>query len=317
MAVEAQSGSSLKGLIAAAIVFAAILAFGWLFYAVPEPVGPDGKVQAPVAAMEEPVIARQPWTFAGMTGHFDQAQLQRGYQVFEAVCSKCHSADLFAFRNLGEPGGPAFSEGQVKTLAATAEVDDAPDQDGVVKKRPGRPSDTWQSPYANENAARAANGGALPPDFSVLAKARGLHAEYPWYMAPVVMGKDILSGYQEGGPDYIYAVLNGYLEKPPVDMMGPDGKPMVMATGMNFNAAFPGHQIAMPQPLKDGDVPYGDGSPQTLDQYSRDVASFMMWMAEPTLEERKSLGIRVLIYLGILSVLLFLAKQIVWSRIKH
>ena len=317
MAVEAQSGSSLKGLIAAAIVFAAILAFGWLFYSVPEPVGADGRPQEAVAAMEEPVIARQPWSFAGLTGHFDQAQVQRGYQVFEAVCSKCHSADLFAFRNLGEPGGPAFSEGQVKTLAAAAEIDDVPNDAGEVKKRPGRPSDNWPAPFANEQAAKAANGGALPPDFSVLAKARGLHADHPWYMAPVVMGKDILSGYQEGGPDYIYALLNGYLEKPPADMLGLDGKPFKLVEGLNYNTAFVGHQIAMPQPLHDGDVQYGDGSPLTVDQYSRDVASFMMWMAEPALEERKTLGIRVLIYLGILSVLLFLAKQIIWSRIKH
>lgn len=264
-------------------------------------------------------VERQVWSFAGIGGHFDQAQLQRGYKVFEETCSKCHSAALFKFRNLMEAGGPGFSEGQVKGLAAKNEIEDGPNDQGEMFKRPAKPSDAFPSPFANDNAARAANGGALPPDLSVLAKARALHSELPWYVAPFHWIKDIASGYQEGGPDYIHAVLTHYKDAAPAGLMDPNDakKDFKLNDGMYFNSAFPGYQIGMPPPLTDGAVEYTDGTPATVEQYSRDISAFLMWMAEPKLEERKQLGIRVLIYLIILSLLLYLAKRAVWARIKH
>ena len=238
----------------------------------------------PARAAEEVNIPGQSWSFEAPFGTFDRAQLQRGYKVYKEVCAACHGIRLLHFRNLGEPGGPGFSEGQVRALAAEAQVTDGPDDSGEMFERPGRPSDRLKSPYPNDEAARAANGGALPPDLSVMAKARG------------------------GGPDYIYALLIGYRDAP-ADMQ--------LAEGMNYNAYFPGHQIAMPPPLSDGQVEYTDGSPVTVQQYARDVAAFLMWAAEPKLEERHELGFRIMIYLLVLAAFLFLAKRRVWSRLAH
>ena len=239
----------------------------------------------PVQAAEgEPKIRAQSWSFSGPFGAFDRAQLQRGYKVYKEICSACHGMRLLHFRNLGEAGGPEFSEEAVKALAAEVEVQDGPNEEGEMFARPGKPSDAFVSPFPNDNAARAANNGALPPDFSVIAKAR------------------------HGGADYIYALLTGYTD-PPEDVK--------LADGMSYNTAFPGHQIAMAPPLDDELVEYTDGTKPTLDNYASDVSAFLMWAAEPKLEERHKIGFRFMIYLVILAGLLYLAKRKVWSKLKH
>ncbi|MEM7191637.1 MAG: cytochrome c1 [Pseudomonadota bacterium] len=233
----------------------------------------------------EVVIEAQDWSFEPPFGHFDRAQLQRGYKVYQFVCANCHSMDLLSYRNLGEPGGPEFSEAAVKALAAQAQITDGPDDTGEMFQRPGKPSDRFKAPYANNAMARAANGGALPPDLSVMAKAR------------------------EGGPDYLYALMTGY-EEPPADME--------MSKGMHYNAAFPGHQIAMPNPLADGAIEYTDGTEPTVANYSKDVSAFMMWAAEPKLEERYKVGARIMTFLIIFAIIMFLSKKAVWARVhKH
>jgi cytochrome c1 len=229
-----------------------------------------------------PKIAAQDWSFAPPFGSYDNAQLQRGFKVYQTVCANCHSMRLLSYRNLGEPGGPQFSPKAVEVLASQVQVTDGPNEKGEMFQRPARPSDRFRSPFANEQAARAANGGALPPDLSVIAKAR------------------------PGGPDYIYALLTGYHQAP----AGFD-----LAQGMQYNAAFPGHQIAMPPPLFDGAVAYTDGTKPTVDNYARDVAAYLMWAAEPKLEERHKLGATVVIFLTAFCVIMFLAKRSVWARL--
>jgi ubiquinol-cytochrome c reductase cytochrome c1 subunit len=259
---------------------------------------------SPVMAQEEDAVQKQSWTFAGPFGKYDQDQLQRGFQVFKEVCSNCHSARLLAFRNLDEEGGPAFSEAQVKALAATYQVVDAEAEGG---KRVALPSDHWPSPFGSEQEARDANGGALPPDMSVLAKARGIEEPGFWWVL------NFFTTYSEGGPDYIHGLLNGYRDAPPQGVTIPEGK--------YYNVVFPGHAIGMPPPLSDAQVQYGappEGGtavPLTVDQYSKDVATFLMWMAEPHLEAEKSAGFRVVSFLILLSVLMFLVKQRLWRRV--
>lgn len=232
-----------------------------------------------------PEIKHQSWSFAPPFGTYDNAQLQRGYQVYRDICAQCHSMRLLSYRNLGEPGGPEFSAKAVEALAAKSQITDGPDDKGQMFQRPARPSDRFRSPYANEQAARLANKGALPPDLSVMAKAR------------------------PGGPDYIYALLTGYRDPPPDLKLSP---------GMYYNEAFPGHQIAMPPLLQDGAVAYTDGTEKTLDNYARDVSAFLMWAAEPKLEERHKVGMRVMIFLLVFAVIMYLAKRIVWAPLhKH
>lgn len=268
-------------------------------------------VAGPVAAQEEASsshtveIAKQPWTFAGVFGTFDRNQLQRGFQIYKDVCASCHGMRLIAFRNLSEPGGPEFSEAQVKALAATYEVAD-PDTDSGV--RPALPSDRWPNPFANDRDARDANGGAIPPDLSVMAKARSTTQPFPWWILNYV------TPYAEGGPDYIYALLTGYEDPAPEGAEVPEGK--------YYNAAFPGHAIGMPPPLADGLVEYetaADGStvPATLDQYARDVSAFLMWAAEPHMEDRKKTGFRVIVFMLLFSVLMYLTKRKVWANVAH
>jgi cytochrome c1 len=270
-----------------------------------------------------PEIPRQTWwTFAGYPilgkgGYFDNNQLQRGFLVYKEVCSACHGLKRLSFRNLAEPGGPEFPEAGVKSLAATYQIVDGPNDQGKMFKRPGRLSDRFPSPFANEQEARAANNGALPPDFSVLAKARAAEVERPFYAVPFAMVADILGGYQEAGPDYIYALLTSYKDEPPKDLKNPDGTPFTLGEGMNYNAAFPGYQIGMINPLSDGQVKYTDGTPATVANYARDVTTFMAWAADPKLEERKRMGVLVMLYLLITAVLLYFAKKRVWSRVPH
>jgi len=261
----------------------------------------------PAAAQEghaTPEIKKEAWSFAGPFGTYDRNQLQRGFQVFKEVCSSCHSARLIAFRNLSEKGGPEFTEGQVKALAAEYEITDPSAEGG---KRPGIAADRWPSPFATEQDARDANGGALPPDFSVLAKARGTTQPFPWWIL------NYFTAYSEGGPDYIHALLNGYVDPPPEGAEVPEGK--------HYNTYFPGHALGMAPPLSDGAITYEAGEtgsvPLTVDQYSRDVASFMMWMAEPHLVARKEAGFQVIAFLLVFAGLMYLVKRKLWSRVEH
>ena len=271
----------------------AALAAGLAFVAIPALAQDAG---AP--AMENPLPPRQSWSFAGPVGKFDTAQLQRGYQIYREVCSNCHSMHFMSFRNLTDAGGPSFSESQIKALAATFKVQDGPNDAGEMFERPGRASDPFPSPFANEQAARAANGGALPPDMSVLAKARDIEgAWYDFLVQPFTQ-------YQEPGVDYIHALLNGYKDKP-ADFALPEGK--------YYNVYFPGHAIGMPPPLSDGQVTYTDGSPQTLEQYSHDVAAFLMWAAEPKLDQRKQTGLKAVVFLIVFAGLLYALKRRIWA----
>lgn len=263
---------------------------------------------AQAAGGEAPHIEKQDWSFSGLTGHFDKPQLRRGYTVYKDVCAACHGLRLLSFRNLSEPGGPEFAPATVEGIAAEAQVTDGPNDDGEMFQRPGKPSDRFVSPYPNDKAAAAAQNGAVPPDLSVIAKARGYERHAAWYMEPLLWAGDVVTAYQEAGPDYLVALLKGYAD-PPAEMK--------MAPGMNYNKAFPGHQIAMPNPLSDGLVTYEDGTPATVDNYAKDVTAFLMWAAEPKLEERKRMGIKVLVYLIILSGLLYLSKRAIWRNTPH
>lgn len=218
------------------------------------------------------------WSFGGIFGKFDKAQLQRGFQVYDEVCSSCHSLRLVAYRNLAEIG---FDEERIKEIAAEKQLPGEPDEDGEPTERDALPSDKFVPPYANEQAARAANNGALPPDLSLMTKAR------------------------IGGANYVYGLLVGYEDE------APEG--VELAEGMAYNHVFPGRQIAMPKPLDDEAVEYADGIEATLDQHAEDVTAFMVWAAEPELEERKRLGIKVILFLIVLSALLYAVKRKVWA----
>jgi len=254
-------------------------------------------------------IEKQTWSFAGIFGTYDQNQLQRGFQVFREVCSSCHGARLIAFRNLAEEGGPAFSEGQIKALAAEYDIAD-PTAEGGTRK--GVAADRWPSPFATEQDARDANGGALPPDFSVLAKARGVTDAFPFWIF------NYFTGYSEGGPDYIHALMTGYHEEVP--STAPEG--FELAEGKYYNDYFPGHAIGMGPPLSDGLIAYtpaeGEAAvPETVDQYSQDVAAYMMWMAEPHLAGRKQTGFVVLLFLILFAGLMYGTKRQIWKGIEH
>ena len=257
------------------------------------------------AAGEAVKIERQKWSFSGIFGLYDKQQLQRGFGVYKEVCAACHGLSGIAFRNLSEPGGPEFNADQVKALAATYEVPDVPNDDGEVKPRPALASDKFPPLYANEKAARAAQNGALPPDLTVIAKARGVAYVGPWYLHPLAMLKDIATGYQEGGADYLYALLTGYKEKAPGGKEVPDG--------MHYNAAYPGHLIAMAPPLNADAGIYSDGTPETVENYARDVSAFLSWASDPTLNKRKQMGWMAMIFLLITSILLYISKRRIWS----
>jgi ubiquinol-cytochrome c reductase cytochrome c1 subunit len=263
---------------------------------------------ASAAEEEGQAVEKQDWTFGGLTGYYDKPQLRRGFMVYKNVCAACHGLRLLSYRNLGEPGGPEFSEANVTQFATDAQVTDGPNDDGEMFQRPGKPSDRFVSPYPNEKAAAAAQNGAVPPDLSVMAKARSYERHAAWYMSPVIWFSDLFTTYQEAGPDYIFALLRGYADPPPG---------VTLASGMNYNKVFPGNQIAMPNPLSDGQVEYPDGTPATVDNYSKDVAAFLMWAAEPKLEERKRMGLKVLIYLVVLAGLLYLSKRAIWRDVEH
>ena len=223
------------------------------------------------------------WSFKGFFGTFDRASLQRGYQVYTEVCASCHSMKHLSYRNLSQPGGPEFSEDQVKIIASQFEVIDGPNDDGEMFDRPGRPSDNFVSPYANDKEATAANGGAYPPDMSVLVKAR------------------------MGGADYIYSLLLGY-EEPPEGISLDDG--------VYYNKYMAGNKIKMSNPLSEGIVEYADGTNASVEQMSKDVTTFLMWSAEPHLESRHQMCFKAIVYLIILTILVYFSMKRIWSRIE-
>jgi ubiquinol-cytochrome c reductase cytochrome c1 subunit len=221
------------------------------------------------------------WSFDGFFGTFDKQSAQRGFQVYKEVCSACHGLRLVAFRNLEEIG---FSKLEVKALASDIDVIDGPNDEGEMFERPGIPSDLFPDPYPNEQAERAANNGACPPDLSLITKARA------------------------DGPNYIYSLLTGYGKKIP--------SKLEVGEGMHYNPYFPGMQIAMAEPLSEDIITYQDGTPATVDRMSRDLVNFLQWAAEPEMEKRNRMGIKVLIYLVLFTFLFYQVNKRVWARIK-
>jgi ubiquinol-cytochrome c reductase cytochrome c1 subunit len=238
-----------------------------------------------LAAGEHGATAALPhvhFNFSGIFGTVDRSAAQRGFLVYKEVCAACHGLRLVSYRNLAELG---FSDAEVRAIAAAVTVTDGPNDEGQMFERPGRPSDRFRSPFANENAARAANNGAAPPDFSVITKAR------------------------EEGPRYIYALLTGYAD-PPSDMQ--------MGEGMHYNRYFPGFQIAMAAPLREeGQVEYADGTKATVEQMSYDLVSFLQWAAEPEMEARKRLGTKIMLFLIVLLGLAYATKRKIWAKVAH
>ena len=237
-----------------------------------------GTARAQEAAPEPPP---QQWSFDGVFGTYDQAALQRGFQVYKEVCSACHPVKHLYFRDLTQIG---YSEDQVKGIAAQVKVSDGPNDQGEMYERPGRPSDPIPGPFPNDEAARAANNGALPPDLSLITKAR------------------------DGGPDYVYAILNGFKDAPAGFKVG---------EGMYYNEYFAGHQIKMPPPLSPDQVKYADGSAATVPQMAHDVVTFLSWAAEPTLDERHRMGFKVMLFLIVATIVFYAAKRKIWARIPH
>ena len=223
------------------------------------------------------VTPERNWSFDGIFGTYDRGALQRGFQVYREGCAVCHSLRLLAYRNLAEIG---FSEEQIKEIAASVEVTDGPNDEGEMFQRKGRPPDRFVSPFPNPQAARAANNGALPPDLSLIVKARS------------------------GGASYIHGILTGYRDPP---------KDFELADGMAYNAVFLGNAIAMPAPLSDDQVEYADGTKATVDRMASDVTTFLAWAASPEMEQRKRMGIKVLLFLLVLTGMLYAVKRKVWA----
>ena len=236
-----------------------------------------------VISAEKVEYLKTDWSFKGLFGKFDRASLQRGYQVYTEVCAACHSMKYLSYRNLSEKGGPEFSVAQAKAIAASFEVTDGPNADGEMFQRPGKLSDKFVMPYENVKAAEAANGGAYPPDMSVLVKARG------------------------GGVDYIYSLLQGYEEAP---------SGMILDDGVHYNKYMYGNKIKMSAPLSDGIIEYSDGTNPSVEQMSKDVTTFLMWAAEPSLEARHQMGFKAIVYLIILTILVYFSMKRIWSRVK-
>lgn len=232
---------------------------------------------AALAADEEPALPHETWSFDGPFGTIDRAAAQRGFQVYNEVCSRCHAMSLLYYRDLE---GIGYTADEVKAFASQKQVTDGPNDQGEMFQRPGRPADKFVAPFPNEKAARAALNGALPPDLSLIIKARA------------------------GGPDYVHGIITGYKE-------APEG--FKLADGMQYNLYFPGQQIAMPQPLAGDDVQYADGTKATVDQEASDVVTFLTWASEPTMDERKYTGAKVLIFLLSMTGVLYGAKRKIWA----
>jgi len=219
------------------------------------------------------------WSFDGFLGKVDKPSAQRGLQVYKEVCAACHGLSRVSFRTLTAIG---FSEAEVKAFAAGYTVKDGPNDDGEMFERPGLPYDKFVSPYPNDNASRAANNGAYPPDLSLITKAR------------------------HDGANYLYSLLTGY-EEPPADLKVPEGQ--------HYNPYFPGHLLAMPAPLSAGQVTFEDGTEASVDQMSHDVVNFLQWAAEPEMEQRKQMGIKVLLYLAVFTGFAYIAKKHIWKKL--
>jgi len=231
------------------------------------------------------------WSFYGPFGTFDRGALQRGFQVYKEVCSACHSLNRVSFADLAQPGGPGFTEAQAKAIAASYKIIAGPNDKGETTDANGNPltragvlADHFPPPFPNEAAARAAEGGALPPDLSVIVKAR------------------------DGGPDYVYSIITGFGHKPPAGFKVIDGK--------YYNPYFPGRNISMPPPLANGSVTFSDGTPATIDNEAKAVVTFLTWASDPHLEDRHQMGFEVIAFLILLSGLLFLSYRAVWKD-KH
>jgi ubiquinol-cytochrome c reductase cytochrome c1 subunit len=237
-------------------------------------------LSAPAMAQDEQ-LPHENWSFKGLFGTFDEASLQRGYQVYANVCANCHSMQYLHFRDLS---GIGLNADQIKAIAAGVTVPQGTDDQGNPKDGPATPANQFKSPFPNEKAARAANNGALPPDLSLIVNAR------------------------EGGPDYVYGILTGFAQAP---------AGFKMQDGMNYNTVFPGHQIAMPQPLQDGSVDYADKTPNTLAQEAHDVVTFLTWAANPEMVERKQIGVRVILFLVFMTGITYAVKRRLWANIEH
>lgn len=234
---------------------------------------------AEAAEVPEP-ISRE-WAHEGVFGSFDRSAAQRGLQVFQGVCAGCHGLKYVAFRNLADLG---YSEAEVIAFAQNFYVEDGPDEYGDMFERPAEPFDQWRSPYPNSAAARAANGGAYPPDLSLITKARA------------------------GGEDYIYSLLVGYSDPPADEELMP---------GMHWNDYFPGHQIAMAQPLWPDMVDYQDGTEPTISQMAADVTQFLNWTADPHMESRKQMGVKVILFLLVMAIIFYAYKRRIWRDVEH
>lgn len=234
----------------------------------------------PVMAAETVAVPKQSWPHQGVTGTYDKAALQRGFQVYKEVCAACHSMKQLSYRNLEALG---YTPDEVKAIAAEYTVIDGPNDDGEMFERTARPSDRFKAPFANDNAARSANGGALPVDLSLVAKSR------------------------KGGADYIYALLTGY-ENPPAGTE--------LLPGMYWNRYFAGHQISMAPPLMDGQVTYADGTSATVQQAARDLAQFLSFAAEPHMEQRKRMGLKVFLFLLAFTGVMYAVKRKIWSGVE-
>jgi ubiquinol-cytochrome c reductase cytochrome c1 subunit len=239
-----------------------------------------GLLAAPAVAQEAD-MPNERWSFNSLFGTFDLAAAQRGFEVYSNVCANCHSMKLLHYRDLS---GIGFDDEQIKAIAANITVPSGLDDQGNPKDGPATPANQFKSPFANDLAARAANGGALPPDLSLIVNAR------------------------EGGPNYVYGILTGFAE-PPTGFK--------MQDGMHYNRMFPGHQIAMPQPLQDGTVEYTDGTPTNLNQEARDVVTFLAWAANPETVERKQIGVKVILFLVFMTGITYAVKRKVWSDVHH
>ena len=258
-------------------------------------------------------IKHEHWSYGGLFGHYDKAQLQRGFRVYKDVCSACHGLKRVYFRNLAEPGGPEFPVESVKELAKEwpNQITDGPNNDGAMFQRPALLSDPILGPYKNDKEARAAQNGALPPDLSLITRARNTHNEARWPMHVLLMARDIFSGYQDGGSNYVHALKMGYHEAP---------ADFTLSDGMSYNTVFPGNQIAMPNVLDGGPVNYADGQENydgpaaSHDQNARDVTAFLAWAADPSLNERKQIGWVVILYLVLTTVLLYFGKRRLWAK---
>jgi cytochrome c1 len=251
----------------------------------------ENSSNAPAPSTEALPPKKMDWSFHGPFGVYDRAALQRGFQVYKEVCANCHSLSRIAFRNLADAGGPGFSQEQAAALAAGYKVPAEPNEQGKTTDYMGQPltrpavaSDYFPPPFPNEKATRAAMNGALPPDLSLIVKAR--------------------SGHE----DYVYSILTGFGQKPPQNEK--------MARGMNYNPYFPRHQIAMPPPLTSGGVTYADGTPNTVEQQAHDVVTFLAWASEPKMEERKRAGFNVILFLVAFSTLTFFTYRRIWHG-KH